>query len=59
MASSYFYQGIGKGTISLAWTVIREIICTNALIYIFGIMLGWGLIGVWSGLGVGRALAGA
>ena len=58
MASSYFYQGIGKGTISLAWTVIREIICTNALIYIFGIMLGWGLIGVWSGLAVGRALAG-
>ena len=58
MASSYFYQGIGKGTISLAWTVIREIICTNALIYIFGIMLGWGLIGVWLGLAVGRALVG-
>lgn len=58
MASSYFYQGIGKGTISLAWTVIREIICTNALIYVFGIVLGWGLIGVWAGLAVGRALAG-
>ena len=58
MASSYFYQGIGKGNISLAWTVIREIICTNLLIYIFGIVLGWGLIGVWAGLAVGRALAG-
>ena len=58
MASSYFYQGIGKGTISLAWTVIREIISTNVLIYIFGIVLGWGLIGVWAGLAVGRALAG-
>ena len=58
MASSYFYQGIGKGTVSLAWTVIREIISTNVLIYIFGIVLGWGLIGVWTGLAVGRALAG-
>ena len=58
MASSYFYQGIGKGTVSLAWTVIREIISTNVLIYIFGIVLGWGLIGVWAGLAVGRALAG-
>ena len=58
MASSYFYQGIGKGNISLAWTVVREIICTNLLIYIFGIVLGWGLIGVWSGLAVGRAVAG-
>ena len=58
MASSYFYQGVGKGTVSLAWTVVREIICTNALIYIFGIVLGWGLIGVWAGLTVGRALAG-
>lgn len=58
MASSYFYQGIGKGTVSLAWTVIREIISTNILIYLFGIVLGWGLIGVWAGLAVGRALAG-
>lgn len=58
MASSYFYQGIGKGTISLAWTIIREIISTNALIYVFGIVLGWGLIGVWAGLAVGRAVAG-
>ena len=58
MASSYFYQGIGKGTISLAWTVIREIISTNLLIYLFGIVLGWGIIGVWAGLAVGRAVAG-
>ncbi len=58
MASSYFYQGIGQGNISLAWTVVREIISTNLLIYIFGILLGWGLIGVWTGLAVGRALAG-
>ena len=59
MASSYFYQGIGQGIISLAWTVIREIICANILIYVFGIFLGWGLMGVWFGLALGRAVAGA
>ena len=58
MASSYFYQGIGKGNISLAWTIIREVIMTNILIYLFGIVLGWGLIGVWAGLATGRALGG-
>lgn len=57
-ASSYFYQGIGKGATSLAWTVIREIIFTNLLIYVFGMLLGWGLIGVWAGLAAGRSLAG-
>ena len=58
MASSYFYQGIGQGIISLAWTVIREIISVNILIYLFGIILGWGLLGVWAGLAVGRAVTG-
>ena len=58
LASSYFYQGIGKGTISLAWTIIREFICANVLIYVFGMVLGWGLIGVWAGLAVGKSVAG-
>ena len=57
LASSYFYQGIGKGTTSLTWTIIREIICTNVFIYVFGILLGWGLIGVWAGLSVGKSIA--
>lgn len=57
MASSFFYQGIGKGTISLSWTIIREVIFTVGSTYIFGILLGWGLIGIWVGLAVGRMLA--
>ncbi|RAP48176.1 MAG: MATE family efflux transporter [Methanosphaera sp. rholeuAM6] len=59
MASSYFYQGIGQGSISLIWTIIREILCTNCLIYLLAILFGLGLTGVWLGLAVGRALAGA
>ncbi|OWT32634.1 MATE family efflux transporter [Methanobrevibacter sp. 87.7] len=57
MVSSFFYQGIGKGTTSLMWTIIREVIFTVSFTYFFGIYLGWGLIGIWSGLATGRALA--
>ena len=57
MASTFFYQGIGKGTISLSWTIIREVIFTVGATFFFGIYLGWGLIGIWAGLSIGRAAA--
>lgn len=57
MPSSFLYQGLGKGTTSLAWTIIREVIFTVFFTYFFGIYLNWGLIGIWSGLAVGRTLA--
>lgn len=57
MASTFFYQGIGKGTISLSWTIIREVIFTVGATFFFGIYLGWGLIGIWTGLAIGRAAA--
>ena len=57
MPSSFFYQGIGRGTTSLAWTIIREVIFTVSCTYIFGIVLNMGLIGIWIGLAVGRILA--
>lgn len=57
MASTFFYQGIGKGTISLSWTIIREVIFTVGATFFFGIYLGWGLIGIWAGLAIGRTTA--
>lgn len=57
MVSSFFYQGIGKGSISLGWTIIREVIFTVSFTYLFGIMLGWGLIGIWVGLALGRIIS--
>ena len=57
MTSSFLYQGIGKGTISLMWTIIREVIFTVTATYTLGIVLGWGLVGIWTGLFLGRALA--
>lgn len=57
MCSSFLYQGIGKGTISLMWTIIREVIFTVSATYILGIVLGWGLVGIWTGLAIGRITA--
>ena len=57
MPSSFMYQGIGRGTTSLAWTVIREVIFTVSFTYLFGIFLNWGLMGIWLGLAVGRSIA--
>ena len=57
MPSSFFYQGIGRGTTSLAWTIIRELILTVGFTYLFGIVLNWGLTGIWVGLAIGRIIA--
>ena len=57
MTSSFMYQGIGRGTISLMWTIIREVIFTVTATYTMGIILGWGLVGIWIGLALGRTLA--
>lgn len=57
MPSSFLYQGIGRGTTSLAWTIIRELIFTVSFTYLFGIVFNWGLTGIWTGLAVGRIIA--
>ena len=57
MPSNFMYQGIGRGTTSLAWTIIREVIFTVSFTYLFGIALNWGLIGMWAGLATGRSIA--
>ena len=57
MPSSFFYQGIGRGTTSLCWTIIRELILTVSFTYLFGMVFNWGLTGIWTGLAVGRIIA--
>lgn len=57
MPSSFFYQGIGRGTTSLCWTIIRELILTISFTYLFGIVFNWGLTGIWTGLATGRIIA--
>ena len=55
--SSFFYQGIGKGFYSLMFTILREIIFVVPLIYILVFVFNFGLVGIWLGLCIGRAIA--
>jgi len=56
--STYVFQGLGKGTHSLIFTIIREAICATFFAVLFGIMLGWGINGVWFGILVGYMIGG-
>lgn len=54
--SSMSFQGVGKGLISFIITVCRAIIFEIICAYILGIILGFGEIGVYSGLVLGCCL---
>jgi len=56
--STYMFQGLGKGTMSLIFTIIREAICATVFAIIFGIILGWGINGVWYGILLGYTIGG-
>ncbi len=56
--STYVFQGLGKGTHSLVFTVIREAICATVFAVLFGIVLNWGINGVWFGILVGYTVGG-
>ncbi|UTB32342.1 MAG: MATE family efflux transporter [Methanobacterium sp. ERen5] len=56
--SSSSFQGVGKGTISLILTVLREVVFVILSAYIFAVILGWGENGVWWGIVIGGLLGG-
>lgn len=56
--STYVFQGLGKGTHSLIFTIIREAICATFFAVLFGIILGWGINGVWFGVLIGYSIGG-
>ena len=56
--STYVFQGLGKGTHSLIFTIIREAICATAFSVLFGIVLNWGINGVWFGILIGYTIGG-
>jgi Na+-driven multidrug efflux pump len=56
MLSGAFFQAIGKGFNSLIVTIFRTIIFALAFAFLFGVILDWGLIGVWTGIMVGNSL---
>ena len=51
--STMIFQGMGKGTLSLALTISRTLIFELIFIYIFAFLLNWKSIGVYFGLDIG------
>ena len=41
----------------LMFTILREILFVVPLIYLFVFVFDWGLVGIWLGLCIGRAIA--
>lgn len=52
----YVYQGVGSGFKSLATTLLREIILSVGLAYLFGLTFKMGIFGVYLGAIVGMIL---
>jgi putative MATE family efflux protein len=57
MLTSAMFRGVGKGSRSLIVTIIRTIILQVPVVYLFGIVMGMGLTGVWIGIVVGNVAA--
>ncbi len=57
MLTSSMFRGIGKGTYSLLQNILRTLVMQVLFTYIFGIVLGYGLPGIWVGMVVANIAA--
>lgn len=53
IAGSFVFQGVGKGTSSLLITIIRSLFAEVVFAYMFGIVLGYGEMGIFAGVIIG------
>lgn len=56
MFSSSMFQGVGKGVNSLVLTLLRTIVLTTPIAYIFGLVMHLGLTGIWMGIVTGNII---
>jgi Na+-driven multidrug efflux pump len=54
--SSSIFQGVGKGTTSLVFTLLREIVFVTISAYVLAVVLGYGEQGVWWGIVIGNII---
>jgi len=57
MLSAAMFQGVGRGLYALVMTLLRTLVLTVPLAWLFGIQLDWGLRGVWIGMAIAGAIA--
>ncbi len=56
--SAMVFRGVGKGVYSLIITLLRLLFLETILAYIFGILLGWGVKGIYIGIVLGGSIGG-
>jgi putative MATE family efflux protein len=58
LATSAMFQGIGKGEKSLIISIFRSLVCHISYAYVFAVILGLGMFGIYGGLVAGEFTAG-
>ena len=53
IAGSFVFQGVGKGTSSLIITIVRSLFAEVVFAYLFGLVLGYGEMGIFAGVILG------
>ena len=57
VASTYVFQGIGRGITAMFQTIMRETGFTIAFAVLFAIVLDWGVWGAWMGIVLGEIVS--
>ena len=57
VASTYVFQGIGKGLTAMFQTIMRETGFTILFAYLFAVVLGYGVWGAWMGIVLGEVVS--
>lgn len=58
MVSAMMFQGVGKGITSFILTLIRALLLEVVFSYLFGVVLGWGEVGIYYGVITGGFIGG-
>ena len=57
VASTYVFQGVGKGITAMFQTIMRETGFTILFAVLFGVVLGYGVWGAWLGIVLGEIIS--
>lgn len=57
VASTYVFQGVGRGITSMFQTIMRETGFTICFAVLFGVILGYGVWGAWMGIVLGEIVS--
>lgn len=57
VASTYVFQGIGKGVTAMFQTIMRETLFTILFAVLLGVVMGYGVWGAWMGIVVGEIVS--